>query len=162
MPQYQIPVPADRPQLAMVHRQLSSVEDGRNDFNLFVSCFLEDGVYQFGNFKPSEGRQGILDGFYRMVPLVRGDFAKVKVDHDIWILTEVGDQVFCQMDTVYKIDGEEKLRLPCFAVHHFSDRLDEEGRPYIQKLQTFLDTSPLFLDTSSLIPNGEAFKGLPA
>lgn len=151
----------ETPKTRMLQRQLGSVEEGKNDFNLFTLCFLEDGAYQFGNFNPSLGRQGILQGFYNLVPLVKGDFSKVKVNHDIWILEEVGDKIFCQMDTIYKIDGEEKLRLPCFAVYYFSGEFDEEGREYIKKLQTFLDTSPLFMDTSSLIPNGAPFKGLP-
>lgn len=153
---------SESPIVQMVHRQLSSVEDGRNDFNMFVSCFTEDGAYQFGNFHPHVGRDAILQGFYDLIPIVKGDFANVKVGHDIWILEEVGGKAFVQMDTIYKIDGEEKLRLPCFAVYYFSDTLDEEGRPYIKKLQTFLDTSPLFMDTSALIPMGDPFKGLPS
>jgi hypothetical protein len=148
------------PKIKMVHRQLSSVEDGRNDFNLFVSCFTEDGIYQFGNFDYHVGQQAIMQGFSDILPLIKGDFSKVKVGHDIWILEEVGDKVLCQMDTTYNIDGEERLRLPCFAVYTFSETFDKQGRPLIKKLQTFLDSSPLFLDTSELIPHGSAFKGL--
>ncbi|MDX1978454.1 MAG: hypothetical protein SFT94_12350 [Pseudanabaenaceae cyanobacterium bins.68] len=160
MPNYVHP-PAATPKTRMIEQQLGSVEEGKNDFELFTQCFLADGSYQFGNFHPSLGRAGILQGFYNLVPLVKGDFTKVKVNHDIWILEEVADKVFVQMDTIYKIDGEEKLRLPCFAVYHFSGELDSEGREYIKKLQTFLDSSPLFMDTSALIPNGDPFKGLP-
>lgn len=160
MPNYAHP-PIETPKTKMIERQLGSVEEGKNDFELFTQCFLVDGSYQFGNFKPSVSRAGILQGFYNLVPLVKGDFSQVKVNHDIWILEEVADKVFVQMDTIYKIDGEEKLRLPCFAVYHFSSEFDPEGREYIKKLQTFLDSSPLFMDTSALIPNGEAFRGLP-
>lgn len=153
---------SESPKKQMVHRQLSSVEDGRNDFNMFVSCFTEDGSYQFGNFDPHVGRAAIMQGFYDLIPLVKGDFSNVKVGHDIYILEEVGDKILCQMDTIYNINGEEKLRLPCFAVYVFSDELDSEGRPLIKKLQTFLDTSPLFMDTSALVPQGKPFKGLPS
>jgi hypothetical protein len=138
----------------MVHRQLASVEDGRGDFNEFVACMTEDGIYQFGNFDPHVTRAGILQGFMDLIPMVRGDFAKVKVGHDIYIFEEVGDRVFVHMDTVYRVDGEEKMRLPCFAVYTFEGEL-------IKQLQTFLDTSPLFQDTSALIPHGAAFTGLP-
>jgi hypothetical protein len=160
MPNYRTLI-RETPKTRMLDRQLGAVEEGKNDFNLFTLCFLENGVYQFGNFNPSLGRAGILQGFYNLVPLVKGDFTKVKVNHDIWILEEVGEKVFVQMDTVYKIEGEEKLRLPCFAVYHFSGEFDEEGREYIKKLQTFLDSSPLFMDTSDLIPNGSPYRGLP-
>jgi ketosteroid isomerase-like protein len=143
----------DTPKARMVKRQLASVEDGRGDFNEFVACMTEDATYQFGNFDPHVTRAGILQGFYDLVPLVKGDFSIVKVGHDIYLMEETENQVLVHMDTVYKVNGEEKMRLPCFAVYTFEGEL-------IKKLQTFLDTSPLFLDTSPIRPHGKAFKTL--
>ncbi|NJL10517.1 MAG: hypothetical protein HC908_11040, partial [Calothrix sp. SM1_7_51] len=102
----------------MVKRQLAAVEDGRGDFPEFVACMTEDGTYQFGNFDPHVTREGILQSFYKLVPLVKGDFSKVKVGHDIYLMEEVGDKVLVHMDTVYNVDGEEKNETSLFCCIH--------------------------------------------
>lgn len=139
-------------QMKIVHSQLKSVEGEQADYDLFVSYFTEDGTYQFDNFDVRRGRKDIRQIFNDLHPLVKG-FSQVTIGHDIKSLDELGNQVFCEMYTLYLIDGEEKLRIPCFGVYTFEGEL-------IKTLKLFIDTSPLFFDTSKLIHFGKPYKGL--
>jgi hypothetical protein len=145
---------ASTPQTQIVHKQLHSVEGDDASYDEFVSYFAEDGIYQFANFNPRRGRKEIRAIFDDLHPLMRGDFSQMTIGHDISIMEQTGNTVFCQMGTIYLIDHVEELRCPCFGVYHF------EGEE-IKFLQIFIDPSPLFTDTTGLIAQGEGYKGIP-
>ncbi|MBE9001373.1 nuclear transport factor 2 family protein [Nostoc sp. LEGE 12447] len=139
-------------QMKVVRSQLKSAEGEQANYDIFVSYFTEDATYQFSNFDVRCGRKAIRQIFNDLHPLVKG-FSQVTIGHDIKRLDELGNKVFCEMYTLYFIDGEEKLRIPCFGVYTFEGDL-------IKSFKLFMDTSPLLFDTSKLIPFGKPYKGL--
>lgn len=140
--------------MKVVRSQLKSAEGEQADYDLFVSYFTEDGTYQFDNFDVRRGRKNIKQMFSDLYPLVKGySQTTIRYGHDIKSLEQLGNKVFCEMYTLYLIDGEERLRIPCFGVYTFEGDL-------IKGLKLFMDTSPLFFDTSKLIPFGKPYKGL--
>ncbi len=96
----------------------------------FVEFFIDNPVYQFGNYPPCLDKDAIFQS-------VSYFFSNVSaLYHEIKTMWEVGTTVFVEMDVIYwRLDGSE-VTLPCFDICRF------EGEK-LAELRIFMDANPV-------------------
>jgi hypothetical protein len=129
----------------MDESQSSSKSDSREEFNLirrmfqagetmrvqnFANFFGDKALYQFGNFPPAYGPQGIIDSSQSFLEKVKA------INHHIKNMWQVSDgTIVCEMDVTYARRDGRICTLPC------CDTIRIQGGK-VQELCIYMDINP--------------------
>ena len=110
----------------------------------FTEFFVDNPVYQFGNFEPCLDKGAIFES-------VKYFFSQVSaLYHDIKMMWETGNTVIVEMDVMYWRKDGSLVTLPCADIFRF------EGEK-VAELRIFMDANPVgnasipVSDTSSIM-----------
>ena len=96
----------------------------------FIDLFVNNPIYQFGNFEICFDKPAIYDSVTAFFGMVSALY------HEIKMLWEVGDVVFVEMDVIYWRHDGTSVTLPCFDIVRF------EGDK-VAELRIFMDANPV-------------------
>lgn len=116
------------------------------DSHGFSEFFIDQPVYQFGNYAPcltkAEIQQSTAAFFSQIAALY----------HDIKMLWEVGNTLFLEMDVIYWRKDGSVVSLPCFDVFRV------EGDKFAE-LRIFMDANPVGNATIPIADTSSVFTG---
>jgi ketosteroid isomerase-like protein len=96
----------------------------------FTEFFVDNPVYQFGNYEPCLDKGSIFNS-------VEAFFGQVAaLYHDIKMMWETGNVVFVEMDVMYWRKDGSKVTLPCADIFRF------DGEK-VAELRIFMDANPV-------------------